>query len=282
MVKTIDNILQIKDMHKYYHGSVHILKGINLEIRRGRQVSIIGRSGCGKTTLLRCLAALELFDAGEIEIAGVKLEKRSTEASVKNAGSRSASFMHPFQEVERLEQSDDDFRERVRTLRSRVGIVFQSLNLFPHLSVLENVAKAPIVVKQLPKKQARDLAAQLLEKVGLAAHLQKMPHQISGGQAQRVAIARALALQPEIILYDEPTSSLDPELVHEFITVMNDLKNDGITQIVVTHSMSFTRKASELVAYMEEGRIVEVGRPDEIFKSPKDNRTKQYLKSYIE
>lgn len=272
-----ETIIKVSDLHKSYDGATNVLNGVDLEIPRGGRVAIIGRSGCGKTTFLRCLACLELFDEGSIEIAGVSLTKRAVQNTSTKKKRLSGGLSYPFQEVERLEIVDEDFRDRVRLLRSRVGIVFQSLNLFPHLSVMDNVAKAPLIVKKMNKKAARDLSVTQLERVGMGKHLLKMPHQISGGQAQRVAIARALALNPQVMLFDEPTSSLDPELVGEFIAVMDTLSADGMTQLVVTHSMSFTRKASESVVYMEEGRVIEIGTPADMFSNPKDDRTRNYL-----
>ena len=172
---------------------------------------------------------------------------------------------------------DEDFQMKAHALRLRVGMLFQNFNLFPHLTVGENVALGPVVVKKESKDQAHLRAIQLLEKVGMDQFIDRLPSELSGGQAQRVAIARALAMSPQVMLYDEPTSALDPELVEEVLQVMNNLHREGMTQIVVTHAMGFAKEASDRVVYMHEGKIVEAGPPDQIFNNPQDERTKQYL-----
>ena len=276
-----DYIINVKGLHKYFRNN-HVLKGIDFQVQPGELISIIGRSGCGKTTLLRCLNCLEVFDTGIVRIAGITLN-RTTEASrnevlQKHFSKRLKDKMSlPFINVAKVENLDEDFQLKMLTLRRRVGMLFQSLNLFPHLTVLENVIKSPIIVKGETKEQATAEALQILEKVGLEDFIHRYPYQLSGGQAQRVAIARALALSPQVMLYDEPTSALDPELVGEVLSVMKNLHKEGMTQIVVTHAMHFAKTASDYIIYMEDGKIVEKSTPNELFSNAKDERTRQYL-----
>jgi polar amino acid transport system ATP-binding protein len=276
-----NNIISIKDLQKYFQ-KTHVLKSINLQVNKGDLVSIIGRSGCGKTTLLRCLNCLEVFDSGTIRIAGITLSRTRTEAEVtrdirKKAGKFKKNIKSPFRKPEDDIELDEDFYIKSQILRTRVGMLFQNLNLFPHLTVLENVARAPIVVKGESHEQSFHRAVQLLDKVGLKDFMKRYPYQLSGGQAQRVAIARALAMSPHVMMYDEPTSALDPELVEEVLQVMRNLHEEGMTQIVVTHAMYFARTASDTLIYMEDGKIIESGPPEKIFSDAKDYRTKQYL-----
>lgn len=276
------DLIKVIDMHKYFQNN-HILKGINFELQPGKLVAIIGRSGCGKTTFLRCLNCLELMDSGTINIAGVSLNrKNSRDHKVSNKRFGLFKKSEPFQEVDKTESMDEDFQIKTQVLRTRVGMVFQSLNLFPNLNVLDNVMKAPLIVKKESLSQAQLRSIQLLEKVGMDSFIDRMPNQLSGGQAQRVAIARALAMSPKLMLYDEPTSALDPELVEEVIQVMINLKKEGMTQIVVTHSMSFARHAADLVVFMDQGQIVEIAPPEEMFSNPKDQRTREYLKLLLD
>jgi polar amino acid transport system ATP-binding protein len=236
---------------------VQILKGLSLSILEGELFSIIGPSGCGKSTFLRCLNGLEIFDTGKIEIAGFHIERRQ-------AGDPDAHLMQKFHQ-----------------LRQHVGMVFQSFNLFPHKTILENVMLAPMKVKSVPREEARAIAERLLEKVGLSALKERYPSAMSGGQQQRAAIARALAMQPKVMLYDEPTSALDPEMVDEVLHVMRELDGEGMTQMVVTHEMRFARDASDYVIYMEKGEIVEISDEDEIFSNPKDERTRRFLRKFL-
>ena len=239
-------LLRISALHKYY-GDHHVLKGIDLSVEEGQVVAIIGRSGSGKSTLLRTLNGLESINDGVIEVDGEYL---------------------------------DAARADLRSLRQKVGMVFQQFNLFPHLSVGENVMLAPQVVKKVSKAEAAKIARQMLERVGLGEKFDAFPDRLSGGQQQRVAIARAIAAQPEIIYFDEPTSALDPELTGEVLSVMRSLANEGMTMIVVTHEMSFAKNVSNKVILMENGRIVEQGPSKEFFANPKEERTKAFLQSF--
>ena len=302
MAKETDVIINVKNLHKYFFDN-HILKGINFQVHAGELISIIGRSGCGKTTLLRCLNCLELFDEGTIRIAGITLNRNASDKQKKNQASvnkelgkgkssqpqnpnpqppikvkgKQNLLSNPFAHPEDGADIDEDFQLKTLTLRKRVGMLFQSLNLFPHLTVLQNVTLAPVVVSNENKTDARMKALKLLEKVGLEKFVDRYPNQLSGGQAQRVAIARALAMSPQVMLYDEPTSALDPELVGEILQVMMNLHNEGMTQVVVTHAIHFAKYTSDYVMYMEEGNLIEMSPPDVLFSSPKDERTLRYI-----
>jgi polar amino acid transport system ATP-binding protein len=257
MVERNVPLIQVRGLEKSFR-DVPVLRGIDLTVERGALVSIVGRSGCGKSTLLRCLNCLESFEQGQMEIAGILLARPASRAC-----------------------TDKEFQQRAHTVRGAVGMVFQSFNLFPHRTVLENVALAPRIVKGMTRAAAEEKAHVLLAKVGLSEFMARYPTSLSGGQQQRAAIARALAMSPEVMLYDEPTSALDPELVDEVLEVMRALDQEGMTQIVVTHEMRFARDASDCVIYMEGGRIVECAPPDQIFRHPQDERTRQYLKRFL-
>ncbi len=257
MVEINVPVIRVQGLEKSF-GSVPVLCGVDLLVERGTLVSIIGRSGCGKSTLLRCLNCLEIFDRGQVEIGGMLLSRPASPAC-----------------------TDEEFQQRAHVLRGTVGMVFQSFNLFPHRTVLENVALAPRVVKGMARKAAEEKAHDLLAKVGLVEFADRYPASLSGGQQQRAAIARALAMSPAVMLYDEPTSALDPELVDEVLEVMRTLDHEGMTQLVVTHEMRFARDASDLVLYMEGGRIVEHATPEQMFRYPQDERTRQYLKRFL-
>ncbi|MBM2813637.1 MAG: transporter protein [Ignavibacteria bacterium] len=274
-----DELINVKGLHKYFLGN-HILKGIDFSANEGDLISIIGRSGCGKTTFLRCLNCLEILDSGTIHIAGITLSRHLNHHITEEnnpSNNKKRRVLLPNLGMPKEERLDDDFRLKARAIRLKVGILFQNLNLFPHMTVLENISRPPMIVKGENRDQTVPRAIGLLEKVGLEKFMDRYPHQLSGGQAQRVAIARALAMSPQVMLYDEPTSSLDPELVQEVMEVMINLHKEGMTQIIVTHAMNFARKASNIVIYMEDGKIVEQGHPDEIFDNAKDQRTQQYL-----
>lgn len=281
MLEESEKIIDVKGLHKYFQG-FHILKGIDFTANTGQLISIIGRSGCGKTTFLRCLNCLEIMDKGRIRIAGVTLSRIAGEQQnaakpkiIKNLAK--LPFSANGDKID-----DEDFLLKAHTIRKRVGMLFQSFNLFPHLTVLQNVKLAPRIVKKESEEQTTLRAFGLLEKVGMEEFAERYPNQLSGGQAQRVAIARALAMSPQVMLYDEPTSALDPELVEEVTQVMRNLHREGMTQVVVTHAMNFAKNASDLVVYMEDGKIVEISPPEELFTDPKDERTRQYLKLFLD
>lgn len=240
-------MIKVVNLNKSF-GDLHVLKDINMTVKESEVVCLIGASGSGKSTLLRCLNFLELKESGEIIIKGEKIESKS---------------------------------HNLTDIRQRVGMVFQHFNLFPHMTVLENVIEAPTQVKKIPKQEAVQQAKELVGKVGLADKVNVYPSKLSGGQKQRVAIARALAMKPEIMLFDEPTSALDPELVGEVLNTMKQLANEGMTMIVVTHEMGFAREVADRVIYMHDGKIVEVGHPKDIFENPKEQRTKDFLNSIL-
>jgi ABC-type polar amino acid transport system ATPase subunit len=240
-------VVKISHVHKYF-GRLHVLDDVSLEVTRGEVVVVIGPSGSGKSTLLRCLNYLEPVQSGEIWVDGVRL---------------------------------DHHRTNIRQVRAEVGIVFQSYNLFPHLTALRNVMLAPLVVRKRAEPDVRQEALRLLAKVGLAEKVDAYPGQLSGGQQQRVAIARALAMQPKLMLFDEVTSALDPELVREVLDAMKQLVREGMTMLVVTHEMGFAREVAHRVVFMDEGRIVEVGSPEEIFDRPRSPRTQAFLSKIL-
>ncbi|MEH7352876.1 amino acid ABC transporter ATP-binding protein [Neobacillus drentensis] len=240
-------MISIKGLYKQF-GQLEVLKGIDLEVEKGKVVVVIGPSGSGKTTMLRCLNVLEIPTKGVISIEG-----------------------------QSLDFSKNVPKKNIASFRRLTGMVFQGYNLFPHKTALENVMEGPVIVKGENKDTARKKAHALLEKVGLGDKKDYYPTQLSGGQQQRVGIARALAMEPEVMLFDEPTSALDPELVGEVLKVMKDLARDGMTMIVVTHEMRFAREAADEVIFMDQGVIVERDKPNEIFTNPKEERTKKFL-----
>ncbi|MGB4025558.1 MAG: amino acid ABC transporter ATP-binding protein, partial [Bacillota bacterium] len=220
-------MVKVKQLHKRF-GDLHVLRGIDLEVKKGEVVVIIGPSGSGKSTFLRCINHLEQPSSGEIHIDGVNLDDGSVD---------------------------------INLIRQSVGMVFQQFNLFPHLTVLQNICLAPVKVLKMPEAQAEELARQLLRKVGLADKEPAYPHQLSGGQQQRVAIARALAMKPKLMLFDEPTSALDPEMIGEVLMVMKELALDGMTMLVVSHEMGFAREVADRIVFMDAGLIIEEGEP---------------------
>lgn len=246
-------MIDVKNLHKSF-GKNEVLKDISLHITAGEVLVVIGPSGSGKSTFLRCLNYLEKPDAGEITINGRLLFSRGEDGKLRELSNREVSVF-----------------------RSKVGMVFQRFNLFPHMTALQNVMEGPVTVGKLPKETAEKKARRLLEKVGLGEKAGEYPSRLSGGQQQRVAIARALAMEPDIMLFDEPTSALDPELVGEVLAVMQDLAREGMTMVVVTHEMGFAREVADRVVFMDEGVILEEGRPEDIFTNPRHSRTKEFL-----
>ncbi|MGX1194454.1 polar amino acid transport system ATP-binding protein [Metabacillus sp. SLBN-84] len=238
-------MIKVEKLNKSF-GDLHVLKDIDMKVGESDVVCLIGSSGSGKSTLLRCLNFLEKKDNGKIIING-----------------------------EEVTQATHDINE----VRQKVGMVFQHFQLFPHKTVIENIMEAPLMVKKMKKNQAEAEARALLEKVGLSDKADVYPNKLSGGQKQRVAIARALAMKPEIMLFDEPTSALDPELVGEVLATMKELAEEGMTMVVVTHEMQFAREVADWIVYMNEGRVVEIGHPEEFFSNPKEERTKEFLKT---
>lgn len=240
-------VIELNDVQKWY-GDFHVLKNINLNVQKGEKIVICGPSGSGKSTLIRCINRLEEHQQGSIEVAGTLLTE----------------------DLKQIEQ-----------VRSEVGMCFQHFNLFPHLTVLENCTLAPIWVKKMPKKEAEKLAMEYLTRVQIAEQAHKYPGQLSGGQQQRVAIARSLCMQPQVMLFDEPTSALDPEMVREVLDVMVELAKDGITMICVTHEMGFAREVADRVIFMDAGEIIEENTPENFFRNPQFDRTKQFLQQII-
>jgi polar amino acid transport system ATP-binding protein len=243
-----NEIIVIEDLHKYF-GNVEAVKGVDLIVGRGEVVVIVGPSGSGKSTVLRCINHLEVPTAGAIYIDGVHLEAKTTD---------------------------------INKVRAEVGMVFQQFNLFPHLTALENVTMALRLVRKKNKEEAKEIGMAQLTRVGIPEKADSSPRQLSGGQQQRVAIARALAMNPKIMLFDEPTSALDPEMIKEVLDVMLDLAEDGMTMVVVTHEMGFCRAAAGRVMFMDDGEVIEVAPPDELFSMPKHDRTKLFLSQILQ
>ena len=248
-------IVEIHDLHKSF-GPLEVLKGISLEVNQGEVVTMIGRSGSGKSTLLRCLNFLEQPTHGQIRVDGLSVEV----------------------EQHKLTKAQ---KQIIRDIRLRTGMVFQEFNLFPHLSVIENLIEAPVTVKKMNKDEAIAIGEKFLEKVGLSNKRNEYPNRLSGGQKQRVAIARALTMQPKVMLFDEPTSALDPELVGEVLTVMQQLADEGMTMLVVTHEMAFAHDVARRIIFMEEGIIAEQGPPEQLFDYPQNPKTKMFLQRVI-
>jgi len=240
-------VIEIVNLHKKFK-NLYVLKGINLEINKGEVLVIIGPSGGGKSTLLRCINRLEEPTEGEVYISGIRIT---------------------------------DPKVNINKIREKVGMVFQLFNLFPHLTVLENITLAPIKVKKISPEVAKEKAYELLRRVGLVDKAKSYPSQLSGGQQQRVAIARALAMEPDVMLFDEPTSSIDPEMTKEVLEVMKQLAYDGMTMIVATHEMGFAREVAYRVAFLDDGQIIEYGPPKEFFDNPKEERTISFLSKIL-
>lgn len=251
-------MIKINDIHKSFQ-KLEVLKGISLEVNKGEVIAIIGPSGSGKSTLLRCLNRLETIDSGSIEIEGEFLASTGQDGKSRYAPEPEA-----------------------RRICRKMGMVFQSFNLFPHLTVLENVIEAPVIVKGVKREEIIPRAEELLTKVGLADKRDSYPSRLSGGQKQRVAIARALAMAPDIMLFDEPTSALDPELTGEVLKAMRQLAEEHMTMLVVTHEMAFAREVANHVIFMDKGEIIEQGLPEEIFNCPAHPRTKAFLSNMLQ
>ena len=243
-----DPIISFSKVNKWYGNNFHVLRDIDLQVAQGERIVICGPSGSGKSTLIRCINGLEEYQQGKIVVDGVEL--------------------------------GDDVKA-IESVRRQVGMVFQQFNLFPHLTVLENLTLAPMWVGDTPKAEAEKRAMQQLERVKISEQAQKYPLQLSGGQQQRVAIARALCLTPKVMLFDEPTSALDPEMIKEVLDVMIELANQGITMICVTHEMGFAKAVADRVIFMDEGQIVEQNTPDEFFNNPRNERSKDFLSKIL-
>jgi general L-amino acid transport system ATP-binding protein len=242
-----DGIIVARDVHKWF-GDLHVLKGIDLTVTPGEVVVIFGASGSGKSTFIRTINRLEEHQKGQIIVDGIEMT--------------------------------NDIRN-IAAIRSEIGMVFQSFNLFPHLTVLDNITLAPRKVRKWPRERAAQTGMELLERVGIPEQAKKYPAQLSGGQQQRVAIARALAMQPKIMLFDEPTSALDPEMISEVLDVMRELAGTGMTMLVVTHEMGFARAVANRMVFFDHGQIVEIGPPSQIFEAPQHERTKQFLSQIL-
>jgi polar amino acid transport system ATP-binding protein len=242
-----DPIIVMRNVHKHFGAEVHALQGVSLEVYPQEVVVIIGPSGSGKSTLLRCINRLETVNQGSIVVDGIPLDRP----------------------------------KNINRIRTEVGMVFQLFNLFPHLTVMENVVLAQKVVRKRRVKEAQEIALDLLRKVGIPEKVDSYPSQLSGGQQQRVAIARALAMQPKIMLFDEPTSALDPEMIKEVLDVMLELASEGMTMAVVSHEMGFVRAAADRVVFMDAGKIVETTTPELLFTAPKQERTKRFLSQIL-
>jgi general L-amino acid transport system ATP-binding protein len=247
MTMTANSIVNMTGLNKWY-GDFHVLRDINLDVGKGERIVICGPSGSGKSTLIRCINALEEFQEGQIVVDGIELGPNL---------------------------------RRVDEVRREVGMVFQSFNLFPHLTVLENCTLAPIWVRNIPKKEAEAAAMKYLERVKIPQQANKYPGQMSGGQQQRVAIARALTMSPKVMLFDEPTSALDPEMVKEVLDTMVDLANEGMTMLVVTHEMGFAREVADRIVFMDAGQIIEANTPKNFFANPQHARTKLFLSQIL-
>ena len=242
-----DIVISLEKVNKWYD-DFHVLKDIDLSVVKGQKIVICGPSGSGKSTMIRCINRLEAHQEGTIIVHNTELTN-----DLKN----------------------------IDIIRKNVGMVFQQFNLFPHLSVLDNISLAPIWVKKMPKKEAEEIAMSYLEKVKIPEQAQKFPGQLSGGQQQRVAIARSLAMNPDIMLFDEPTSALDPEMIKEVLDVMIQLAHEGMTMLVVTHEMGFAKTVADQMIFMDEGRIVEQAKPDDFFNNPQSDRTKLFLSQIL-
>ncbi len=242
-----EDIIECREVHKWF-GSFHVLKGVTTSVKRGEKVVILGPSGSGKSTFIRTLNRLEEHQRGDIVVDGIELTN-----DVRN----------------------------IDSIRKEVGMVFQSFNLFPHLTVMQNITLAPMKVRKWPRSQAEEIANELLERVGISEQAEKFPGELSGGQQQRVAIARALAMQPKIMLFDEPTSALDPEMINEVLDVMRELATSGMTMLIVSHEIGFAREVADRIVMFDDGAIIEEGSPDEFFNHTRHERAKAFLSKIL-
>ncbi len=256
-IATIEPLVKARNVHKSF-ADLEVLKGIDLDVAPGEVVVVLGPSGSGKSTFLRCINHLESINQGSIEVDGEQIGYR----------------LHK----DRLLQLSN---HAIALQRRKIGMVFQQFNLYPHMTALQNIIEAPVGIHGESRKAATENALKLLERVGLSAKADSYPRQLSGGQQQRVAIARALAIKPKLMLFDEPTSALDPELVGEVLATMRDLANQGLTMIVVTHEISFAREAADRVVFMDDGKVVEQGKPEDVIGNPQHPRTRSFLSRFI-
>lgn len=279
MSEATDSLMvDVRGVHKYFD-DLHVLRGVDLQVRRGEVCTILGPSGSGKSTLLRCINQLEAISAGRIYVEGELQGMREVPAPSAGLALLRDRMHHALtsQGTALHELSDKE----ISAQRARIGMVFQHFHLFPHMTALANVMEGPVRVRKMSAEEAKPLATRLLDRVGLADRLDHYPSELSGGQAQRVAIARALAMEPDLMLFDEPTSALDPELVGEVLRVMQDLAAGGMTMIVVTHEIGFAREVADHVVFMDEGRIVEEGAPADVIQNPKHPRAKEFFATVL-
>ena len=254
-----DNIISVRNLHKKF-GNLEVLKGVNIDVKKGDVVVVIGPSGCGKSTFLRCLNLLETPSLGEITLEGEYVFKKSDKAD---------------------KQGERESTKNIDLHRQKIGMVFQQFNLFPHLTILKNITLAPVLLKKMSEQEANEKALALLKKVGLEDKANAYPPTLSGGQKQRIAIVRALAMEPDVMLFDEPTSALDPEMVGEVLKVMTELARDKMTMIVVTHEMGFAKEVGTRIIFMDDGVIKEENSPKEFFENPKDKRLQEFLSKIL-
>ena len=288
MANEMKPLISVKNLHKKF-GALEVLKGVDLDVQAGDVIAVIGPSGCGKSTLLRCLNLLEMPTGGSILLEDefvFKNERFIIKAQMKAMhDKKSEEYLALKAEYERLKKEEKLIEKTVnKTInihRQKIGMVFQQFNLFPHLTVLNNITLAPIKLKKCTKEEAEAKAMALLEKVGLADKANAYPATLSGGQKQRIAIVRALAMEPDIMLFDEPTSALDPEMVGEVLKVMTELAKEGMTMVVVTHEMGFAKEVANRVIFMNEGVIKEENNPHDFFANPKDERLKDFLSKVL-
>ena len=289
---SVNPILSVKNLKKKF-GNLEVLQGVSIDINKGDVIAIIGPSGCGKSTFLRCLNLLETPTEGEIIFEGSRIfknERAKLKRQLKALKSNEAEFnqetydkLKSEYETLRAEEKaiDKDVQKSINLHRQKIGMVFQQFNLFPHLTVLNNIKLAPVKLKKCSKEEAEAKAMELLEKVGLADKANAYPSTLSGGQKQRIAIVRALAMEPDIMLFDEPTSALDPEMVGEVLKVMTELAREGMTMVVVTHEMGFAKEVASRILFMSDGVIKEENSPKEFFDNPKDERLKEFLSKVL-